>query len=206
MLEGEIHEDAVSLAESSALRAGMDGYTFGTRNARTLRVSYPGSLSMQLVQLFNDEEGLFLFTEDDTNEFKRLNFGIFDSGNGYDADCRAGASLSAEFYPFSEKGERADLPVVVAGTQNEGGWYAGSDLYRAWKLTTQVRFLNYSETVKNFRGLLASIATPSNGRPSFSYDVDAVPDYGNDISTTLAGDAQFGDSRPDAARLERRRL
>ncbi len=192
MLEGEIHADAVSLAEHSALRAGIDGYAFGTRNSRTLRVSYPGSLSMQLVQLFNDEEGLYLFTEDDTNEFKRLNFGIFDGESGYDADCRAGASLSAEFYPFAEKGERAVLPTVIAGAQNEGGWYAGSDLYRAWKLTTPVRFLNYSDTVKNFRGLLAATATPSNGRPTFSYDVDAVPDYGNDISTMLAGVHNLG--------------
>ncbi len=192
MLEGELHKHAVTLAESSALRAGIDGYTFGVSDSRELRVSYPGSLSMQLIQLYNENEGIYIFSKDDASTFKRLNFGIFDKDNGYDSDCKAGASVSVEYYPFAESGDKVELPTIVLGVQSSGGWYEGADLYRTTLENRSRLFTNLSETTKEFYGLQASVQTPTNGSPTFSYDLNATPDFANDISTVASSAEVLG--------------
>ncbi len=192
MLEGELHKHAVTLAESSALRAGIDGYTFGVSGARELRVSYPGSLSMQLVQLYNETEGVYIFSKDDAASFKRLNFGIFDENNGYDSDCKAGASLSVEYYPFAENGESVDLPPIVLGAQSSGGWYEGADCYRAFLENYSKFAKNPSKTIREFYGLQAAVQAPTNGAPTFSYDLNAAPDFGNDIATIASSVETLG--------------
>ncbi len=192
MLEGELHKHAVSMAENSALRAGIDGYTFGVSDSRELRVSYPGSLSMQLVQLYNENEGVYIFSKDDSATFKRLNFGIFDKDNGYDSDCKAGASVSVEYYPFAEYGDDAVLPTTVLGVQSSGGWYEGADHYRSALESRSRLFTNPSETAEKFYGLQASVQAPTNGVPTFAYDLDVTPDYGNDISTIASATETLG--------------
>lgn len=192
MLEGELHADAVGLAKNGRLRAAKDGYVYGVKNARALSVSYPGSLSMQLMQLYNAERGVYLYSRDLSNEYKKLNFGIFDGANGYDGDTSAGASLSLTCYPFAEPGEETELAPVTLGVQEEGGWYAGSDSYRARLLGSDIRFRNYGETVKNFSGMIAAVATPSNQRPTMAYDKDKISGFASDISTTLLDVDNYG--------------
>lgn len=184
MLEGELHDHAVTLAKQSKLRAGKDGYVYGVKNARSLSVSYPGSLSMQLMQLYNEDNGIYAYSKDTTNEFKKLNFGIFDGENEYD-EGKVGASLSFSTYPFAEKGEQKNIAPIHIGVQNEGGWYEGADRYRNHLLSQNIRFHNYGETVKNFSGMIATIATQPNQRPTMAYDKNKVMGFSNDIETTL---------------------
>lgn len=184
MLEGELHDHAVVLANESKLRAGKDGYVYAVKNARGLSVSYPGSLLMQLMQLYNAENGIYVYSKDTANEFKKLNFGIFDGENEYD-EGNPGASLSVQTYPFAEQGEQKNIAPIRVGVQNEGGWYAGADRYRSHLLSGGIRFHDYGEIVTNFSGMIATIAAQPNQNPTMAYDKSKVMGFGNDIETTL---------------------
>ncbi len=169
--EGEIHADAVRMSKNSSLRVGKEGMYFALENQKKLSVSYPSSMSMQLTQLYNNTEGIYMFVKDENNEYKHMNFGIFDKDNGCDIDKPGNVSLSIKLYPYIEPGQSKTTAPIILGVQSEGGWYAGADIYREWRLSLNPRFKNFSNTVKNLSAMASVIVKHYGAAPLIAYNV-----------------------------------
>ena len=170
MHEGELHEDAVQLAKGGELVTSVDG--FASDGTRKLVEEYPSHLSMSLVQLYNDTQSLFYYVTDDTNEYKQFNFGIFDGEHDYDAGKADVISLSVTQYPFVEgNGVKKELHTVHLGLGTEGDWYEGSDAYRSWKETTDIRSKSYMPIAETLPGYGAfTFKLINDAQPSIGYD------------------------------------
>ena len=75
--EGEILLDAVAAANVSGLSSGKKDYMFAQYNVNKISCTYPVGMSMQMMQLFDENNSLYYYCKDDKYEYKRLNFGKF---------------------------------------------------------------------------------------------------------------------------------
>ena len=111
-------------------------YTSAIKKAQTtLRLSeqYPSPFSMQLMQLFNDEESLYYYVSDNTREYKEFNFGAFVQSKEYDngtVDIKDKVSMSCTQYPYISRGNEKNIFKTTIGLSDKGSYYPGSDSYR----------------------------------------------------------------------------
>lgn len=118
--EGKIYENAVKTVKTAK-----------DDNARMV-AEYPSPMSMQLVQLYNNQESLYYYVPDSTREYKEFNFGAFINKGQYDfqgVQVSDKVSLSCSRYPFIESGEKKSVSAVI-GVSAHGDWYDGSNEYR----------------------------------------------------------------------------
>ena len=115
--EGKIYSGAIKKAQS------------------TLKLSeqYPSPFSMQLVQLYDEQDSLYYYVSDNTREYKEFNFGAFTSSKEHDngtVSVKDKISLSCTQYPYIKKGETKDIYKTTIGVAENGSYYKGSDSYR----------------------------------------------------------------------------
>lgn len=168
--EGEILKEAVTAAKESRLSSGKQNYMFAVQNVKKISYSYPVGMSMQLMQLFNNDSSIYYYCKDSTNEYKKLNFGIFDGEYDYNAD-EQGVGMSITFYPFAEPGETKNISEIVLGG-GSGGWYDGSDEYRAYVLSNGARMNSYGDMAGGLTGLLCWKIRETNGTYNLAYDLN----------------------------------
>lgn len=186
--EGYLVPGAVAAAQAGTFSVGRADSSWRDVNVKNVVYSYPAPLSMALVQAYNDERGVYLYAKDGANEIKRFNFGVFDddSRNEYDAGKAGSCSLSMTQYPYVAAGSAKTLYPVVAGV-SRGGWYEGSDSYRAYKLTQDVRSKNYTQKVLDCSGIFSDTACQPNMQPKLCYDLTgSVKGFTMDLASQAA--------------------
>lgn len=122
--EGKIHENAVSKGFSTL----------------KLNKQYPSNYSMQLMQLFNQDEALYYYVKDTSREYKEFNFGAFISKNDFDKEVKLQdkVSMSCTQYPFIKNGEEKEIFKTVIGMSTDLSWYEGSDSYRKFLIDNKM--------------------------------------------------------------------
>lgn len=111
-----------ALADLS-VHSGFRKYERHDQYHTDLNGMYPGRLSMQWIDWFNREEGLYVGSHDAT-------------GHTVCLDCERDVAhdtlrLGIIQYPMIGCGERAEIPPVVLAP-HLGDWHAGARIYRAW--------------------------------------------------------------------------
>ena len=188
--EGYLVPSAVSAAKSGALSVGRADSAWRDVNVKNITYSYPAPLSMALTQVYNGSESLYLYAKDETNEIKRFNFGVFDGEWEYDAGKTGSCSLSMTAYPYVAGGTQKSTYPVVIGVA-EGGWYDGSDSYRAYKLTQDIRSKHYTQKAIDCNAVFSDTACQANMQPKLCYDLRGST--GKNFTADLASQAEWVD-------------
>ena len=140
LLEGKIYENAVYRAKSGDL---------------SLRREYPAQMSMQLLELYNDEEALYYYMKDSSREYKTINFGDFS--NSFDKELESNddiVSMSITEYPYISSGAKKTTFDVVLGI-SDNSWYGGGDSYRDFLIEAGMA-RNYNDYVKYWKGTITT--------------------------------------------------
>lgn len=151
-------------------------YTAGVKKAvSTFKLSeqYPSPVSMQLVQLYDEEDSLYYYVKDNTREYKEFNFGAFNASGEYDngtVSIQDKVSLSCTQYPFISNGNSKDLWTTVLGTDTEKEWYSGSDSYRNYLISSGMS-RDYNEYVSEWTGFTST----------------TISSFGNNLKTPYVG-------------------
>lgn len=156
--EGKIYSDAVNRVKTAA-----------DSTARMV-AGYPVPFSLQLVQLYNDNESLFYYVEDKEREYKEFNFGSFINKGQHDfqsVEVADKVSLSCSHYPFVEK-QTKKLASTVIGVSSHGDYYAGSDYYRQFLVRSEMT-RNFNDFVKDWTGFSVLIGTQYGDKQFASY-------------------------------------
>jgi hypothetical protein len=95
---------------------------------------YPTSLSMQWMNLFNDQESLYYAVLDDTARHKEFRFG-YDQWLDPQTALKP-RQMSVTHWPYTMDSTTFTSPVVEIGVASEGVWYWGADRYRDWLINT----------------------------------------------------------------------
>ena len=186
--EGYLVPGAVAAAQAGTFSVGREDSAWRDENVKNVVYSYPAPLSMALVQAYNDEQGVYLYAKDDANEIKRFNFGVFDdaSANEYDAEKTGSCSLSMTQYPYVAAGKSKTTYPLVIGVSG-GGWYDGSDSYRAFKLTQDIRSKQYTQKVLDCSAIFSDTACQPNMQPKLCYDLTgSVKGFTMDLASQAA--------------------
>lgn len=157
--EGKIYDDAI------------DKIMNVSGNSQNLVNVYPGLCSMQLAQLFNEEESLYYFVKDSTREYKTINYGSFIDSKGYDYNevpLDERVSLSFTQFPFIPSSTTKKVFTTVVGVSQNSSWYKGSDAYQ--KFLSENDMLNdYSKFPDNWNGFLPLIASQYGSKHFATY-------------------------------------
>lgn len=188
--EGYLIPSAVNAAIKGNLSVGREDSAWKDVNAKKIVYSYPAPLSMALTQIYNENDSLYLYAKDEANEIKRFNFGVFDGVNDYDQGKENSCSLSLTQYPYVSAGaEKTTYPIVLGVAQ--GGWFDGSDSYREYKLTQDIRIKNYTEKVIDSNAIFSDTACQPNLQPKLCYDLSGST--GGKFAIDLASQADWVD-------------
>lgn len=188
--EGYLIPSAISAAKEGKLSVGREDSAWRDVNVKKIVYSYPAPLSMALTQIYNENNSLYLYAKDATNEIKRFNFGVFDGKSDYDEGKENACSLSLTQYPYVSAGaEKTTYPVVVGVAQ--GGWFAGSDSYREYKLTQDIRIKQYTDKVIDSNAIFSDTACQPNMQPKLCYDLSGST--GGRFTMDLASQADWVD-------------
>ena len=122
VVETGIKDEKKSLDLFWAFREGMIQEDIITKDVSTSK-QYPSQYSMQLMQLFDEEDSLYYYIKDNTREYKVFNYGKDSKNLKLD-------SMYCTQYPFISSGEAKNLWSTVIGIDSYNEWYSGSDSYR----------------------------------------------------------------------------
>ena len=156
-------------------------YTAGVKKAvSTFKVSeqYPSPVSMQLVQLYDEEDSLYYYVKDNTREYKEFNFGAFNASGEYDngsVTIQDKVSLSCTQYPFIPNGNSKDLWTTVLGMDTEKEWYSGSDSYREYLISSGMS-REYNEYVSEWTGFTSTTISSFGNNMKSPYVGTGSPD------------------------------
>lgn len=156
-------------------------YSAGVKKAvSTFKVSeqYPSPVSMQLVQLYDEEDSLYYFVKDNTREYKEFNFGAFNASGEYDngsVTIQDKVSLSCTQYPFISNGNSKDLWTTVLGTDTEKEWYSGSDSYREFLIESKMN-REYNKYVSEWTGFSSTTISSFGNNMKSPYVGTGSPD------------------------------
>ncbi len=143
-LEGKLLDNAIDRTLTNTLS--------GKRNK--VSNQYPSPISMQLFQLYNEEESIYLMVEDSKREYKLFNFGTFIDTDDYDYNAvskQDSVSMSSTQFPFVESGKSRSLFPIKIGTSNKGSWHAGADVYREFLIKSGMT-REFSDYVSTWNG------------------------------------------------------
>lgn len=129
---------------------------------------YPGRLSMQWFDWYNEGEGLYVGVHNASHQTICLHI---------ERDVKLNLlRMGGIFYPMMEPGERyTSEPVVYA--PHVGDWHAGAAIYRHWIESTGWRAPRQPEWVKMFKGWLRVILKQHHGELNWDYgDIPALYD------------------------------
>ena len=129
---------------------------------------YPSQYSMQLIQLFDEEDSLYYYVKDNTREYKVFNYGKDSKNNKLDA-------MYCTQYPFISSGETKNLWSTVIGIDSYNEWYSGSDSYRNY-LIEQEMDRDYNEYVSEWTGFTGSFVAEFNDKLVIPYVGAGSPD------------------------------
>ncbi len=125
----------------------------------TLKLSeqYPSPVSMQLMQLYDENDSFYYYVKDSSREYKELNFGAFVSSSEFDngVGIKDKISLSCTQYPFIAKGEAKDLWTTVIGVDVNREWYSGADSYRNFLISAKMN-RDYNDYVQTWTGFVST--------------------------------------------------
>ena len=156
--EGKLYEEAVDMVKTA------------TDASARMQMCYPSPASMQLIQLYNQNESLFYYVKDDTREYKEFNFGCFINNKQYDYQGVSAVdkvSMSATQYPFIRGGENKMLSETVIGCSSFGDYYTGANYYREFLEEKMMR--NHTDYVKNWTGFSVLIGSYYGDKHFASY-------------------------------------
>ena len=162
--EGKIYDDAIDKIKNTS-----------TTKENLVNV-YPGLCSMQLIQLYNNKESLYVFVKDDTREYKIANYGNFNTQNGYDfgeVSEENKISLSFTQFPFVGSGETKKTFDTVIGVSVNESWYKGSDRYQEF-LYEKNMINDYSSFPENWNGFIALVGSQYGSKHFSSYVASGV--------------------------------
>ena len=151
-------------------------YEAGVKKAFTtlkLGEQYPSPISMQLVQLYDNENSFYYYVKDKSREYKEFNFGAYNASGEYDNGSVAIAdkvSLSCTQYPYLASGESKDLWTTILGFDYRNQWYSGSDSYRSFLISSKMN-RNYNNFVNEWTGVAST----------------TISGYGNKMQTPYVG-------------------
>lgn len=139
--EGRYYENAVYLGRSGGLK---------------INLAYPSPISMQLMELYCEDDALYYVVLDNTREYKTFNFGnftdSFDKGVESNNDV---VSMSVTQYPYISKGNMKNLFTTVIGVSADNSWYDGADLYREFLLDSKMN-REYNDFVSTWTGVITT--------------------------------------------------
>lgn len=156
--EGKIYDNAVETVKTA------------TDSTARMVAAYPLPFSMQIVQLYNENESLFYYVEDSTREYKEFNFGAFINKGQYDfqgVQTIDKVSLSCSQYPYIESGTK-NIFTTVIGVSDHGDYYTGSDHYREFLISSGMT-RNYNDFVKDWTGFSVLIGTQYGDKQFANY-------------------------------------
>ena len=157
--EGKIYDSAISKITKS------------TNGKENLSNVYPGLCSMQLIQLFNEVEGLYYFVEDPTREYKIANYGDQTIDGGYDyseVQTTDKVALSFTQFPFVGAKQTKKAFKTVVGVSVYDSWYKGSDRYQEFLVENE--FLrNYDDFEENWKGFCSLVGSEYGSKHFATY-------------------------------------
>lgn len=156
--EGKLYDEAVDMVKTA------------TDASARMQMCYPVPASLQLLELYNDDESLFYFVKDDTREYKEFNFGCFINNKQHDYQGVTAidkVSMSVTQYPFIKGNQSKTLFETVIGVSNEGDYYTGANYYREFLEAKMMR--NHSDYVKNWTGFSVLIGSYYGDKHFASY-------------------------------------
>lgn len=162
--EGKIYDDAISKINNS------------TNGKENLVNVYPGLCSMQLIQLFNDVEGLYYFVEDTNREYKIANYGDQTISDGYDngqIESKDKISLSFTQFPFVGSNQTKNIYKTVVGVSVNEQWYKGSDRYQQF-LKENDFLRNYDNFQENWKGFCSLVGSDYGSKHFATYTSTGV--------------------------------
>ncbi|WP_391572501.1 DUF6259 domain-containing protein [Cohnella sp.] len=118
-----------ALSGESLMWPYKEGEIFSNPGTFLRMMQYPVPASMQWMNLYNNNEGLYYAVLDTTAAYKEFRFG-YDAG--LDPSAGSPRQMSATVWPFAETNDSYISPQVDIGVASEGGWYWGADRYRDW--------------------------------------------------------------------------
>ena len=169
--EGKIYDDVIPKAQT------------------TLKLSeqYPSPFSMQIAQLFDEEESLYYYVEDNTREYKEFKFGAFTGIKEHDQGTVKIAdkiSLSCTQFPFVESSENKMLFRTKVGISSKGDWYEGADLYRDYLINSGMT-RTYNDMTENWTGFVSDMIARWGDRIEKTYTgVNASDQVVKDVDHT----------------------
>jgi len=122
-----------TLANEMLMWPYKEGEIFSNPGSFLRMMQYPVPASMQWMNLYNNNEGLYYAVLDTTAAYKEFRFG-YDAG--LDPSTSSPRQMSATVWPFAVTNTSYASPQVDIGVASEGGWYWGADRYRDWLINT----------------------------------------------------------------------
>ena len=162
-----IKDEKKSLDLFWAFREGMIQEDIITKDVSTSK-QYPSQYSMQLMQLFDEEDSLYYYIKDNTREYKVFNYGKDSKNLKLD-------SMYCTQYPFISSGEAKNLWSTVIGIDSYNEWYSGSDSYRNY-LIEQEMDRDYNDYVSEWTGFTGSFVAEFNDKLVIPYVGAGSPD------------------------------
>lgn len=157
--EGKIYDNAIEKISDS------------TNGKENLNNVYPGLCSMQLIQLFNENESLYYMVKDPNREYKIANYGDQTISIGYDYNqvgTNDKVSMSFTQFPFVASNQTKQVYQTVLGVSIGQSWYRGSDRYQEFLIEND--FLrNYDNFVENWGGFVALVGSHYGSKHFSSY-------------------------------------
>ena len=159
----------------------LDGISYSNPVTRAYQGSlkqsrtYPQELSLQLVELCNDQEALYYICEDSTKEYKQFNFGDFT--NSYDKDLEIKedkVSMSITQYPFISRNNTKSLHTMKIGVSTNDSWYEGADIYRDF-LIDSGRVREQNNYSKYWNGTIVTTVAHTGDNQVSTYTGDNNP-------------------------------
>ncbi|NLO83186.1 MAG: hypothetical protein GX094_09045 [Clostridiales bacterium] len=121
---------------------------------------YPGRLSMQWYDLYNENEGIYVGAHNASHQTVCLHV---------ERDTKTNIiRLGVIQYPIIKKGEKWESePVVYA--PHSGDWHAGAKIYREWIESTGWKPPKQPEWIRQFKGWLRVILKQHHGEVNWDY-------------------------------------
>ena len=129
---------------------------------------YPSQYSMQLIQLFDEEDSLYYYVKDNTREYKVFNYGKDEKNLKLD-------KMYCTQYPFISSGETKKLWSTVIGVDSYREWYSGSDSYRNYLLDQEMD-RDYNQFVSEWTGFTGAFVAEFGDKLVFPYVGAGSPD------------------------------
>ncbi|MBQ8803226.1 MAG: hypothetical protein IJZ53_06320 [Tyzzerella sp.] len=160
--EGKLYEDIISRIN--------EGVGVGTK----MVAAYPSPMSMQLLQVYNNEMSFDYSVLDDAGAYKEFNFGKFNSKGEYDENREVGyqISMSCTQFPFVKNGESAELSTYRVGVGG-GEWYDGADRYREF-LVSSGMYKEKKGLASEWSGMSTLISQGNTGSVFATYESSPI--------------------------------